>query len=49
MEMHVWATRNGVASSEKSYEQPFFDQKKPLQEKLTPQSWIILILEAKSL
>ena len=37
MEMHVWATWNGVASAEKRYELPSSDQKKPLQEKLTPQ------------
>ena len=47
--MHVWATGNGVASAEKRYESPSFDQKKPLQEKLTPQRGIIFIFEAKSL
>jgi len=35
--MHVWATWNGVASAEKHYESPSFDQKEPLQKKLTPQ------------
>ena len=49
MEMHVWATGNGVASAEKRYESPSFDQKKPLQEELTSQRWIIFVLEAKSL
>ena len=48
-EMHVWAARNGVASAEKRYESPSFDQKKPLQEKLTPQRWVVFIFEAKSL
>ena len=36
-EMHVWAAGNGVASSEKRNESPSFDQKKPLQEEITPQ------------
>ena len=49
MEMHVWATGNGVVSAKKRYESPSFDQKKPLQEKLTPQGGIIFIFEAKSL
>ena len=48
MEMHVWATGNGVASAEKRYEFPSFDQEKPLEEKLNPQRWVIFILEAKS-
>jgi len=38
MEMHVWATGNGVASAGKRYESPSSDQKEPLQERLTPQS-----------
>ena len=29
--MHAWATWNGVASTEKRYESPSFDQKKPQQ------------------
>ena len=36
-EMHVWAAWNGVASAEKGHESSSFDQKKHLQEKLTPQ------------
>ncbi len=37
MEMHVWATGNGVASAKKRYESPSFDKKEPQQEKITPQ------------
>ena len=47
--MHVWATGNGVASAEKRYESPSFDQKETLQEKLNSQRWVIFIFEAKSL
>jgi len=35
--MHVWATGNGVVSAEKRDESPSFNQKKSLQENLTPQ------------
>ena len=31
-EMHVCASWNGVASAEKHYESPSFDQKEPLQK-----------------
>ena len=44
--MHVWVTGNGVAFAEKRYESPSFDQKKPLQEKFTPQCGFIFIFEA---
>ena len=47
--MHVWAAGNGVASSEKRNESPSFDQKKPLQEEITPQRWAVFIFQAKPL
>ena len=47
MEMHVWATGNGVASAKKRDESPSFDQKKPLQENLTPQRWVIPVFQTK--
>ena len=37
MEMHVWVTGNGVASTENRDESPSFDQKKPSQKKLSSQ------------
>tara|TARA_Y100001968_G_scaffold226870_1_gene209621 strand:+ start:1275 stop:1514 length:240 start_codon:yes stop_codon:yes gene_type:complete len=46
--MHVWATGNGVASTEKRDESPSFDKKKPLQENLTPQCRAVSIFQAKS-
>tara|TARA_Y100001968_G_scaffold281704_1_gene279092 strand:- start:1071 stop:1199 length:129 start_codon:yes stop_codon:yes gene_type:complete len=41
--MHVWAAWNGAASAKKRDESPSFNQKKHLQEKLTPQSRVVFI------